>query len=213
MRIVGLTVFAIALVGCGRAARPKAVPDAVPGTRFVTREYVDLAPGWRLQIVAPVTASGSYNIKTAPAEQKGNVITLKASDDLLGYETASGVLLPRPGGGVALRLTSAELTRDGKPSPIASPTRALIHPPKYARFLRVFYLTRRSGADHDMAIMGAARLNQLEPLTQRMRESPDEACANQPRARIYCEWIPAGMAVRPEFQKDVKGEMRWVSPF
>ncbi len=165
-------------------------------------------------MVAPVTRSGTYTVTTATQpQQQGQAISLKSSDDLIGYETASWALIARRGGGVALKLNSADLTRDGKTTSEAEPTRAMIHVPQYARFLRVFYLTRKSASDHDMAILGAGRFDQLDPLTVKLRSTPTEACANQPRERIYCEWIPTGMAVRPEMQKVVNGEPRWGSPF
>ena len=196
-------VFMVALVGCTRA-RTTVVP--LPST---DREYVDLAPGWRLRIVAPVTKSGSYDVKTEAVQQQGNVITLKSSDDLIGFETAFWSIKARPGGGVSIQLVSAELTVDGKPSAIAKPTRALLHVPQSARYVRAFYLTRKSDADHNMALAGAPRLDQLEAFTRAFHDSPNEACADYARQRHYCEWIPAGMAVRPEAPRMVDGVTQW----
>jgi len=216
MRVTLLVGLLILLAGC--AAKPAAVvqpppPPPAPGSLVIPREFVDLMPGWRLQIVAPVTKSGSYIVKTEASQPQGSSISMKACDDMIGYATASWGLLARPGGGVSIQLTSAEMVKDGQPAPIAAPTRALIHTPKYARFLRVFYLTRKSASDHDMAILGAGRIEQLGPLTDRLRANPSEACVDRPHDRIYCEWIPVGMAVRPEMQKVVNGETRWVNAF
>jgi hypothetical protein len=168
--------------------------------------------------MAPVTKSGAYLIDILPStgptgQPRDNAIALKVSDDLVGYETAFWSVVARPGGGMSLRLASAELTKDGQPSPIDPPSRAVIHVPPYARFFRIFYLTRRSDADHNMALAGVGRLTTLEPFSRVLRESPNDACSNQPRERIYCEWIPAGMAVRPQAQKTENGVTRWVDRF
>ena len=205
---VGLMMIALAGCGGARSSKPPAVAAALPST---TREYVDLEPGWRLRIVAPVTRSGSYHVGVKPIEQQGNVISLKTSDDLIGYETAFWSIIARPGGGVSIRLASAELTLAGKPAPLPKPNRAVVHVPRSARFVRIFYLTRRSDADHDMALAGAARLDQLEAFTRAFRDSPSETCTDRPKQRLYCEWIPAGMAVRPEVPKIVDGVTSWPS--
>jgi hypothetical protein len=105
------------------------------------------------------------------------------------------------------------MTTDGKAAPIAVPSRALVHVPGYARFLRIFYLTRQSEADHNMALTGVGRADRLEPLTRALRQDPNAACVNRPAERVYCEWIPAGMAVRPEVPKTVNGVKTWVDRF
>ena len=206
-RFYGVTLLALTslvLAGCARnstVSTPKApVSD--------TREFVDLQPGWRLRIVAAVTKSGKYEVEFQPVSQEGNVITMRAPD-LAGYETAFWAITARPGGGISISLSSAELTVDGKPSPIAKPTRALVHIPRSARYVRAFYLTRKSDADHNMALAGAARLDQLEEFTRAFRESPNEACAERAKRGLYCEWIPAGLAVRPEEPKIVNGVTTW----
>ena len=198
----------ITLAGC--AARKTPVAAAIkPLPDNHAREYVDLQAGWRLRIIAPITKSGTYALETRPAEQQGNVITLRTGGDLIGYETAYWAITARAGGGVSLHLTSAEMTTNGIAAPIPTPTRALVHVPKYAHFLRIFYLTRRSAADHDMALLGTARLDRLEEMTGRLRDDPREACVDRPSERVYCEWIPAGMAVRPQVPKTVDGVTKW----
>ncbi len=202
MRAAAL-VFLVALVGC---TRTNTATVALPS---ITHEYIDLIAGWRLRIVAPVTKSGSYDVKTESSQQQGNVITLKSSDDLIGFETSFWSIKARPGGGVSILLASAELTVDGKPSAIAKPTRALLNVPNTARYVRAFYLTRKSDADHNMALAGAPRLDQLEAFTLAFRDSPNEACADYVKQHHYCEWIPAGMAVRPEAPTIVDGVTQW----
>ena len=150
MRLLAAIALLLLLAGCA----PKRVPAgaAIAPLPPNDREYVDLSAGWRLRIVAAVTKSGKQEVEFTPVNQEGTVISLKVSDDVIGYETAFWSILARPGGGISLQLASAELTVNGNPGPLAKPTRALIHAPPSARFIRMFYLTRKSDADHNMAI-------------------------------------------------------------
>ena len=214
MRLAAAVASMIALcAACGKPVARVTIPANVAPLPPTSQDFADLSPGWRLRIVAAVTKSGKYLVETKPAEQHGTTsgigLTLKASDDLIGFETAFWSIAARPGGGVSLQLASAELTVDGKPNPIAKPDRALIHAPKSARYIRIFYLTRKSDSDHNMAIAGSSRKDQLELFTKSFRESPVDACASYSKQRHYCEWIPAGMAVRPEVPKVVDGVVQW----
>lgn len=216
MRLATILLM-IATIGCAAKKTAKALPDPAAANNVPApiKEFVDLEPGWRLRIIAPITKSGSYSVKMNAVETPGRGITLKTSDDLIGYETAYWAVAARAfGGGITIRLTSAELTRNGQPEPIAMPMRAAVHVPGYAHFVRLFYLTRKSDADHNMAIAGVGRFDQLEAFSKALRESPNETCASRPRERIYCDWIPVGVAVRPEIpKKDATGEARWVDRF
>ncbi len=202
--LIGLTA------GCGKPPAKTTIAATVPAASNTAREYVDLEPGWRLRIVAPVTRSGSYEVKPQASQQRGNTISLKTGDDLIGYETAFWSIQARPGNrGVKVALASAELTINGSPSPIAEPTRAVVHVPPSVRYVRAFYLTRKSAADHNMALAGAARREQIEAFTRAFHHSPEVACSDFVRQRHYCEWIPAQVAVRPEQPKIVDGVTQW----
>jgi hypothetical protein len=190
----------LALAGCRATVAPvvASAPQAQP-------DYVDFTPGSRLRIVAAITKSGKSEVAFEAARQEGNVITMKG-DDLIGYETAFWSLDPRPGGGVSLKLASATLTVNGNPANITQPTRALLHLPRSARYLRAFYLTRQSRADHNMAIAGMSRRVELEAFTRAFRESPEQACTAY---QTKCEWVPTGVAVRHEVPKMVDGALVW----
>jgi len=208
MRATALILILAMAAGCGRKSIPVPAPEAAAVPQPI-HEYTDLEAGWRLKIVAPITKSGSLDVETQAVKSEGNVIALKVSDDVIGYETAYWAIEARRGGGVSVRLRSADMTTDGNSVPIASPKRALVRVPDYTRYLRIFYLTRRSDADHNMALTGVGKAEQLESLSRAMRENPDAACASRPNDRIYCEWIPTGMAVRPEVPKKVNGVTEW----
>ena len=204
-----LAAIALLLVSAGCAPRRMPIPPAIAPLPPNDREYIDLSPGWRLRIVAAVTKSGKHEVEFTPVNQEGNVISLKVSDDLIGYETAFWSILARPRGGISLQLASAEVTVNGNAGPLAKPTRALIHAPRSARYIRMFYLTRKSDADHNMAIAGATKLERLEAFTRAFHDSPADACSDFVKQSEYCEWVPAGVAVRPEVPKIVDGVAYW----
>jgi hypothetical protein len=47
-----------------------------------------------------------------------------------------------------------------------------------------------------MAIVAAKRLDTLNAFTKRLRENPS-VCEGK-EEEIFCSWVPAGIAVRPE---------------
>ena len=51
--------------------------------------------------------------------------------------------------------------------------------------------------------------DRLEAFTRAFHDSPADACADFAKQREYCEWVPAGVAVRPEVPKIVDGVARW----
>jgi len=48
----------------------------------------------------------------------------------------------------------------------------------------------------------------LEALTRRVDSDPASGCRAAPDA--FCAWIPAGIAVVPQFQKAVDGGIEWL---
>lgn len=53
-----------------------------------------------------------------------------------------------------------------------------------------------SDADHAMAVLAARDPVRLDLLTRSVLASPETTCRTD--RNEYCEWIPAGVAVRPE---------------
>jgi hypothetical protein len=207
MRPTVPAILFLMLGACTAKRPPLPAVTAAPGAQ---PDYVDIESGWRLQIVAPVTRDGTGAIMASAAadqDQATRTVTMKASDNLIGYETAFWDVAARAGGGIQLILTKAQMTRDGVPADIPAPTKAMLHVPKQARFLRLFYLIRKSESDHEMVMGGVDRADRLESFTTELRAHPTEAC--QTRSHIYCEWIPYGMAVRPERKQTIDGVERW----
>lgn len=176
---------------------------------MVTRDnsYVDLEPGWTLRVVVPVRKSGAASTSGVTESVHGNTITLSAGD-LIGYDTAHYAVRGKRGGSVKLMFVSAEETIGGKAVPlvgtgavataVVAGAKAFALPfeiPQRSEHVRLIYLVRVSQADHNMAIAGAKHMEALDAFTKRLRQDPT-ACASS--GEIFCAWVPAGVAVRPE---------------
>jgi len=188
------------LSGC--AARKPAAPAAV--VQPIGPSYIDLQPGWRLRVVTPILKSGGYRLKSLGQTVEGNNVTLSAEDDSLGYEVAYYAVTARHG----VEFVSAETTRNGHTSPQPRPVAQLFQLLRRVRHVRLVYLVRVSQADHDMAVVAARDMDDLEAITRRVESSPTDACHDERGA--FCAWIPVGIAVVPQFQKPIDGGVEWV---
>lgn len=184
-----LIVLCLMAIGCRSGKVPAAAALPKPDPRI----SVDLEPGWRIRVITPLVAGGGYKPKLKEVE-RGNTITLQVGDDFLGYETAYYDIGPDS----KIRFTSAELMRDGKASPQAKPLHPLFAARRGTKHVRLVYLERGTSTIHDMAVVSARNLTTLEELTAKVRSSPADGC------NTGCEWVPAGIAVRAEKQKDGK---------
>ena len=200
MRACGV-VF-LMLGGCATHCPPPPAPP-LPAGMQATPNFVDLQAGWRLRVITPILKGGGYKVAAAEESAAGNSVTVKTTPDFAGFETAYYAV--RPAG---IRFESATLHRDGEVSPQATPAAPLFAMPRGMRFQRLVYVTRVSKADHDMAAIGARDLADLAALTAAVLENPAGGCVSVKRR--YCEWVPAGIAVRPEKRKE-EGSEEWVA--
>jgi len=150
--------------------------------------------------------SGGYKLRAAGEQVSGNTLTVAAGDELEGFETATYAVEPKAGGGVQIAFVNAEATRKGQSAPQPIPVMPLFRLPSDARFVRLLYLTRVSAADHDMAVVAAGNTGALERLTAEVQAS-QLACKTDSQA--FCEWIPPGIAVRPETRTSEGGAEQW----
>lgn len=67
--------------------------------------------------------------------------------------------------------------------------------PMQTEHIRLVYLMRVSEADHNMAIIASRRFDALNVFTKKFEKNPN-ACAIS--NRVFCAWVPAGIALRPE---------------
>jgi len=166
----------------------------------LTAGYVDVGPEHRLKVVGPILREGAppgaSAIESSQVTGSGGKLTVAVhtSKDFLGYETAwFGVqpLVGRPGSRIAV--LSTEDNMGGKLTHPAKPRLDYFQFPADAAFYRLFYLTRISKADHDIAVLAAPTQAELEELTQRFAADP-EICAT---VAGRCILIPRESAVVP----------------
>ena len=176
--------FALMLTSC---AHPR-----LPVVATSSNEYIDLRPGQRLRAVTPLFRSGGYQLRPSNPTPPGATITIETGGDFLGYEQAFYDVAP----GLKITFSSAETVIDGVTQPQPVPRVPLFPlPHREARHVRLLYLVRSSAADHNMAILAAPNLPRLQALTAAVRVNPSTACVSA--KRIYCAWVPPGIALRP----------------
>jgi hypothetical protein len=196
----------------------KAAPAPV---RQPSWSSIDLEPGWRVRVVTPIQKSGDYVVKFVRGEegQGGSAdrvreksdrkleIAVTASPDLLGYEIAYYSVSAHRRDGAVVAFNSATATIDGVSSPRANAIHPLFQLPGWARSVRILHLLSRSASDHNAAILAARNMRELDRLTALVDADPS-AC------RVYrdavCEWIPQGIAVRPERRTMEHGAELWL---
>jgi hypothetical protein len=146
-----------------------------------------------VRVVVPILKSGEFRSDLAEQKAEGNTISLRASD-LIGYTNSSYTVAGKPGS-VRLTFVAAQETRDGKATPLAAPPQLPFQFPRNSGHVRLVFLVRVSHSDHNMAILGAKRLDILDAFTKRLMDDPS-ICRTS--GKVFCSWVPVGVAVRPE---------------
>jgi hypothetical protein len=149
---------------------------------------MDLIPGMRLKEVTPMR---------------------DALGRTLGYETSWFDVVPRRGGGVALRLA-------GKPkdAPRHARRRGLqpqpvdLGFPAQARFLRLLLLQSISSADHPILLLAGVDQNAIDHATGVLQRQPSR-CATLSR-QSWCHTVPYGSALTAEIRIRVQRKTVYV---
>jgi hypothetical protein len=182
------------------AANALLQPDVLHGG------YVDLGPHHRLKVVSPVFKEGSLPgasslEATAVSGSNGTLtVDVKSSADLLGYETAWFAVEPRlDRAGVRFVGGPAELHIAGKSTEESQSRFNYFRFAPDAAYFRLFFLTRLSGADHDIAILSARTRAELDEQT-----ANTEKCGTPAEPR--CILIPKEVAVVPHISVTVNGK-------
>jgi len=196
------------------------VPAPAP-VRPSSWNWIDLEPGWRIRVVTPIQKSGSFIVKFSPgagspSEPAAQVremsdqeldIAVTASQDLLGYEMSYYSVSAHRRGGVVIAFESATATIDGVSSPRSQPVQLLFQLPSWTRSVRLLHLLRKSSTDHNAAILAVRDVSELERLTALVEADPS-ACRDYRDST--CQWIPSGIAARPERRVLDQGAEQWV---
>ena len=179
-----------ALNGCANH-QPDRQPPPVGNLR-----YLDIQPGWRILVVAPILKSGGYRMQLEETQNQNGIINLRTGADFEGYQTdyyrvrASNSFL-------TISFRSGAIRRnDGSHSSASRPLVPLFGVPTDTKYVRLLFLTRSSDRDHDQAILAASSAAQLEQLTSQVEADPTQNCKSN--LATTCSWVPAGVAVRPE---------------
>ena len=196
LRSLAALLLVFMLTGC--AVRRGPSRDVLNAA--VARGFIDLQPGWRIKAFTPILKSGGYLPALVDEGQSGGV-RLSVSAELVGYETSYYSVKriedkTAKEQGVKVAVTSVLLTKDGKAARQQQPALQLFDLPDADRFVRLLYLVRVSGADHDMAIVGAATPGALDELTRAIETNPAESCVISGLG--YCKWVPKGIGVQIE---------------
>lgn len=146
--------------------------------------YTDLRPGYKLRVVSPAFREAAPPDAVAIAEsqvrasQTGLNIELRASPDLIGYETAWYDVEPRArGGGARIVPLFAELNREGEVTRLQSPRVNYLEFDPAMAFFRMLFMARRTGSnDHDIYVLAAPTQQKLEQQTRAL-EAGTESCA------------------------------------
>lgn len=157
--------------------------------------------------VVPILKSGGYVLRELAAQTDGKTVTVDTGGDFLGYEIAYYTVQGRRGGGVRIEFASAEGTRSGVTASETKSIAPLFQLPRGVRYVRLIYLIRVSQVDHDMAVAAARDIGSLNALTLRVQAKPGEACRDG--RDEWCSWVPQGIAVRPEVERNVAGVPTW----
>jgi hypothetical protein len=167
--------------------------------------YIDLEPGWRLRVVTPILKCGGYQPQASTQESSSGSINVSA-EGFIGFETAYYSVAQPAGDGLRIEFLSAMITKEGETAPQPRPLVALFALPDGVRFVRLVYLTRSSHADHDMAVVASDQKETLDAFTSDVQANPVANC--RARRGIFCSWVPAGIAVRPELRNP--GSSEWI---
>lgn len=175
----------------------------------VSKGYIDLGPQNELQVVSPVlkegTASDAPVLETTSVTGSGArlEVGVKASPNLIGYETAWYAFRLKPdGSGSTITPLGAERTIAGKKEPEDKPATNWFQFPAQAGYYRMFYKTDPADNGITEIVVAGATPAELDRLTEAMRA--DNATCDKSGSTM-CVVIPRQVAVNPFLHATVNG--------
>jgi hypothetical protein len=134
---------------------------AVRYSNYERTGAVNLEPGFRLKVLAPLLKPGFQEVKVVqPANPSAGPLEMTV-EGLEGYETAYYAVQPRDGGGVQFALASVEQNRMDVVTHASEAGAFQLHVDPSARFFRLMFLRRASVADRDISLLGAPQWSLL----------------------------------------------------
>ncbi len=164
--------------------------------------YVDLGPENRIQVASPILRDGTAGgALLDSAKITGLTVEVKASSNLLGFETAWYAIRPKTRGiGFVIAPVSAERHIEDTVTPATAPATNYLQFPPDAAYYRLFYKAE-AGTMRIMIVSGPTR-TELDRRTQALAADPN-ACVRL--TREACVLIPEGVAVNPDVIVTVDG--------
>lgn len=197
-----LLLLIVLLFGCRSAQK---IGDGKLAQAVLTRQFIDLKPGWRILTITPLRKEPSRKVwEYAPLRptrevQTGLNIEVELDRSIEFAYESSEFQVSRSG----LNLRKSRLNVQGKEEALAAPIHGLFPQQILVARLRLLFLTRGSQTEYNAALIGHSNPSRIEALTQRLQENPASTC--EAAAGELCIWIPAGIAVRPEMPDKAKG--------
>jgi len=185
-------LFLIATLCANLSCRQKTAP-AIPAVPY-SNDYLELTRGHSLNVTVPYLSSGGYTVKSDSVKEEGGAITVSGSN-LIGFQVSRYAIEGPVDGRVRLRFRSAETTIDGKSKPEEQRPALPFALPKGNNYARLIYFVRSSRSDHNMAIVAAKRISEINAFTARLIADPGVCGKTGP---VFCVWVPLGIAVRQE---------------
>jgi len=178
------------------------------GFRLLHGSEVDVGPQTRLEVVSPVfregAPAGASALETAGVTGTGSelTVTLRASADLMGFETAwYGVQPNRSHAGFSIVPLHADRNIQGKVEPLEGPAENTFPFPADAAFYRLFY--KADQTDFTALAVAARSRAELEERTG-LLETGTASCKKLHDE--LCVAIPKGVAVNAYVAVTVNGQ-------
>ena len=202
--------FTLETQGClspgGAASLAKEVSETVPlepngAFRLLysvspVGDWIELPPGSRLQLTSPILRDPSGSV-IAATTISGLSVTVRASDNLIGFETTTYDVRPRTGGpGSEFAVRSIRRTIDGKEQETSQPA---VNYPALLPDLALFRLVYKTGQTAFTALLIGA--NSPAEMDQQMSNA--NSCTQLPPDR--CIAIPRNTGVNPVVPVMVNG--------
>ncbi len=152
---------------------------------YMSTGYIDADPRFALKVVRPARNDGG---------------------EVDGFRTAYFRLEPVRGALRPVPSSLEEARRDGTRRQLPPVPEPLLKPLEAAGHLRLFFLTRASSADHDIALVGAPDAASMERITPGFLARPGPFC-HAPPAGLACVLAPRGVAVSLELSAQANGKL------
>jgi hypothetical protein len=133
---------------------------------------INLEPGFRLKVVAPLLQPGLKEVKLAQSPNAAGGPLSFTAEGLDGYETAYYAVKARDGGGVEFILDSVEQNRMNVITHPDTPVGFRFQLAPEARYFRLMFLRRASLADRDISLLGAPEWGLMLDSAQRFDTIP-----------------------------------------